>query len=64
VNRPAKERKPKRCQWLHGFYNPSFSGLRRCKEEPVFEVHANGVCVGWVCGRHVQDVIQMDFKIR
>ncbi len=59
-----KERKPKTCQWLEGFYNPRFSGLRKCHEAPYFEVHANGVCVGWVCKKHCIDVTQQGFQIR
>lgn len=59
-----KERKPKVCQWLQGFYNPRFSGLKRCQDKPMFEVHAHGVCVGWVCAKHSIDVTQLNFQIR
>lgn len=59
-----KERKPKHCQYLRGFWNKRFSGLQTCKLPPVFEVHANGVCVGWVCPKHSIDVTQIGFQIR
>lgn len=58
------KRKPKRCQWLEGFYNSKFSGLRKCTNNPIFEVHANGECVGWICPKHVIDVTQQGFQIR